>query len=70
MAAADADVSHTRLPKQDTCGSGALCLGAPSGRGKPTIELPAESEALKAANEVFARLLGKESLKTRARLAS
>ena len=39
-------------------------------RGKPTIELPSESVALIAANEVFARLLDKESLENQARLAS
>jgi len=31
MAAADADEGHSWLPKQDTGGSDALCLGAPPG---------------------------------------
>jgi CO dehydrogenase maturation factor len=38
--------------------------------GNPTIELPSESVALKAANEVFARLLGKEPSRNQARFAS
>jgi CO dehydrogenase maturation factor len=38
--------------------------------GKPTIELPSESVALKAADEVFTKLLGKEFLRNQARLAS
>jgi len=35
MAAADADESPSRLPKQDTGGSDALCLGAPAVQRKP-----------------------------------
>ena len=35
MAAADADESHSRLPKQNTGGSDALWLGALPARGKP-----------------------------------
>jgi len=35
MAAADADESHSSLPKQNTGGSDALCLGAPPGQIKP-----------------------------------
>lgn len=38
--------------------------------GKPSIELPLESVALKAADEVFTRLLGKEPLRNQTRLAS
>jgi len=35
MAAADADEGHSRLPKQDTGGQDALCLGVPPVSGKP-----------------------------------